>query len=90
MLHTGKFHTEPLKKSIPFSQCLRNCKTDEDFQLEVDALTRRLLARGYTKSSLKNAFEIPKDKILFLRIKRKVRRATLLELYYGIRMNMTK
>lgn len=59
LLHADSFHPDPLKKSIPFSQFLqlrRNCSTNEDFQREADLLTIRLLNRGYTKSSLKKAF----------------------------------
>lgn len=59
LLHANSFHPKSLKKSIPFSQFLRiksNCTTDIDFQLEADALTSRLLARGYTKSRKKKAF----------------------------------
>ncbi|WP_227643924.1 hypothetical protein, partial [Klebsiella pneumoniae] len=64
LLHANSFHLEPLKKSIPFSQFLRikrNCTSHDDFQLEADALTRRLLERGYTKSSLKKPFNRVKD-----------------------------
>lgn len=64
LLHADSFHPEPLKKSIPFSQFLRlkrNCTTMETFQCEADKLSKRLLIRGYTKSSLKKAFNRVKN-----------------------------
>ncbi|XP_073478692.1 uncharacterized protein [Aquarana catesbeiana] len=59
LLHANSFHPEPLKRSIPYSQFLRlkrNCSNNEDFQHEADKLTIRLMNRGYSKSSLKKAF----------------------------------
>lgn len=59
LLHADSFRPTALKKSIPFSQYLRikcYCTTETDFQVEADALTTRILARGYTKTSLKKAF----------------------------------
>ncbi|XP_040188254.1 uncharacterized protein LOC120920313 [Rana temporaria] len=64
LLHAESFHPEVLKKSIPYSQFLRlrrNCSTDFDFQRESDLLTERLLIRGYTKTSLKKAFNRVRD-----------------------------
>lgn len=66
LLHADSIHTDSLKKSIPFCQFLRirrNCTTDEDFQREYDELTTRLLSRGYTKTTLKKAFNRVKGTI---------------------------
>lgn len=59
LLHATSFHPEALKRSIPYSQYLRvkrNCTSYMDFQEEADKLTERFLERGYTKSSLRKAF----------------------------------
>lgn len=72
ILHARSAHPRPLVQSIPFSQYIRlkcNCSMDADFKYEADLLYQRLLARGYTKTTLKKAFKKaitkPRSALLF-------------------------
>lgn len=56
ILHAASSHPAPLVKSIPYSQYVRlkrNCSREFDFEKEVKALQTRLLAKGYSKTCLK-------------------------------------
>lgn len=59
VLHADSFHPVPLKNSIPYGQYLRlrrNCSNDSLFIREAQNLQGRLLARGYSRSCLKKAY----------------------------------
>lgn len=59
ILHASIFHPQALISSIPYSQYLRirrNCSDNEVFKREADLLKARLLARGYSNTCLKKAF----------------------------------
>lgn len=60
VLRFHSFHPPALKKSIPYSQYLRlrrNCIDDADFKIHADNLCVRLKERGYTNTTLKQAFQ---------------------------------
>lgn len=59
LLHTSSSHPKLLINSIHYGQYVRlkrNCFCDEDFQCEAMALRGWLLERGYSKKSIKKAF----------------------------------
>lgn len=59
LIYATSVHPKPLIRSIPFAQYLRlrrNCGTENDFKIQANALRKRLLSRGYTRTNLKNAF----------------------------------
>ena len=59
LLYASSAHPKPLIRSIPFAQYLRlrrNCTLPTDFKTQADALRVRLLARGYTHTNLKRAY----------------------------------
>lgn len=59
ILHTSSSHPKSLIKSIPYSQYLRirrNCSNEENFRRKSYIIKFRLLQRGYTKTTLKKAF----------------------------------
>lgn len=56
-LHSRSYHPKPVKKSVPYSQCLRvirntSCPVKRD--VEVDKMLDFFFARGYTQRFLKN------------------------------------
>lgn len=58
ILRANSGHPTSLIKSIPYGQYLRiklNCSSQEDFQHKANKLRDRLLARGYSKNTLKKA-----------------------------------
>lgn len=59
LLHAESAHPRSLIKSIPYAQYLRlrrNCTHLEEFKSQANALRNRLLARGYTKTILRSAY----------------------------------
>lgn len=59
ILHASSLYPAPLIRSIPYAQYLqlrRNCTTDDNFFKQADHLQNRLLARAYSRSLLKKAF----------------------------------
>lgn len=59
VLHIVSFHPTSLKNSIPFRQFLRlhcNCSDDSLFREEAGKLQNRMLARGYSQSCLRKAY----------------------------------
>lgn len=53
LLHATSAHPKPLVCSIPFAQYLglrRNCTLESDFRLQANALRKRLLLRGYSRT----------------------------------------
>lgn len=59
LLHMSSSHPRPLIRSIPYAQYLRlrrNCTEDGDFYRQANALRTRLLARGYSRTTLRKAF----------------------------------
>lgn len=59
ILHASSAHPQPLIRSILYSQYLgirRNWSNEDDFLKESKSLRARLLERGYTKTTLKKAY----------------------------------
>ncbi|XP_077339255.1 uncharacterized protein LOC143983433 [Lithobates pipiens] len=72
VLHADSFHPIALKQSIPYGQYLRlcrNCSNDSLFREEAYKLQIRFLARGYSRSCLRRAFNkvvtLPRKDLLF-------------------------
>lgn len=59
LLHASIAHPCPLVHSILYAQYLRlrrNCTEDEDFHTQVSAFAERLLAKGYSRTNLRKAY----------------------------------